>query len=340
MKTITSPQAKIFEFDFLRALAIIMLMFHHSEAYGLTVYGISLEGLAPYFEAILLGIFFFISGYFTERSFQKQKQSGISLFFSRTLRIFPPYLFALFLYMFVMEISLKRKDLLIYLLGAQFIFTPNFTKPVVTIWYVSAIILFYLVFGLLLANSRSARGLIVGSMLVFVVAYILHLWTGLIDERFYKYFIVFLAGILFARIIYLSHWLSGEQIVQKIILAILSSFIFSYVLNLSPISLRYILGTVLFIVSWVILLFTLATKIKTRIILKLVALISYLSYFAYLLHRPLWGWLVKFFFIESFRDQVYFKLVPASVAVFILSYFLQYGYDRLLAMFRQNKISV
>ena len=72
---------KIQEFDILRALAIIMLMVHHSEAYGLKVFGFSLEGLNPYFEAVLLGIFFFISGYFTGRSFSKRKQRKCFVFF-------------------------------------------------------------------------------------------------------------------------------------------------------------------------------------------------------------------------------------------------------------------
>jgi len=127
------PTAKIQEFDLLRALAIIMLMFHHSEAYGLRLFGIPLEGLTPYFEAILLGIFFFISGYLTERSFQKKNNGGFSFFFSRMLRIFPPYLLAVFLYMFVLEITLKGQNLIIYLTGTHFIFAPNYAKPILTL---------------------------------------------------------------------------------------------------------------------------------------------------------------------------------------------------------------
>lgn len=108
------PAAKIQEFDLLRALAIIMLMFHHSEAYGLRLFGFPLAGLTPYFEAILLGIFFFISGYLTERSFQKRNNGGFSFFFSRMLRIYPPYLLAVFLYMFILEITLKKLNLIVY----------------------------------------------------------------------------------------------------------------------------------------------------------------------------------------------------------------------------------
>ncbi len=124
MKT-DSPVAKIQEFDILRALAILMLMFHHSEAYGLSLSGIPLEGLTPYFEGILLGIFFFISGYFAESSFQKQNKGSIPFFFCRMLRIYPPYLLGLFLYMFVLGISFKKRDLMIYLTGTHFIFAPN-----------------------------------------------------------------------------------------------------------------------------------------------------------------------------------------------------------------------
>jgi peptidoglycan/LPS O-acetylase OafA/YrhL len=231
---------KIQEFDILRALSITLLMFHHSEAYGLVFFGLSLEGLTPYFEAILLGTFFFISGYFTERSFQKENKGSVSFFFSRLLRIFPPYLLAVFLYIYVMGVTLKKYNLVVYLTGTHFIFAPNYAKPVITLWYVGAIILFYLIFGLLLANFRSTRALIIGSALVFAFTYVLHQWTGLFDERFYKYFIVFLAGILFMRLPYLSKWLSGEQALIKLFLAILGTFVFSLVLNFSSVSFFYI----------------------------------------------------------------------------------------------------
>jgi hypothetical protein len=158
----------------------------------------------------------------------------------------------------------------------------------------------------------------------------------LIDERFYKYFIVFLAGILFVRLAYLSNWLSGGQVLLKFIFALSGLFVFSQVLAFSSVSPLYIFGTVFFIISWVILLFALATKIKSQIILKLAGLISYASFFAYLIHRPLWAWLVGVFSVDVGRDQVFFKMIPASIVVFILSYYLQSGYDRLLTVFRRN----
>ena len=327
---------KIQEFDILRAFAIIMLMFHHSEAYGFSLFGIRLEGLTPYFEAILLGIFFFISGYFTGRSFQKQNKGGMSFFLSRMLRIIPPYLLAVFLYIYVLGITLKKFNLLVYLTGTHFIFAPNYAKPVITLWYIGAIILFYLIFGFMLANLQSTKALIIGSTLVFAATYALHQWTGLLDERFYKYFIVFLAGILLVRLPYLSSWLSGEQVLPKFFFAALGLFAFSQVLAFSSMSPLYILGTVFFITSWVVLLFSLAAKIKSQLVLKLAELISYASFFVYLIHRPLWAWLVGVFSITNWQTQVLFKMIPASIVVFILSYYLQFGYDRLLAVVRRN----
>ena len=331
-----APAIKIHEFDILRALAIIILMVHHSEPYGLKLFGLSLEGLNPYFEAVLLGIFFFISGYFTGRTFQKENKGSVSFFSSRMLRIFPPYLVAVVLYIFVLGVTLKKFNLFVYLTGTQFIFAPNYAKIVLTLWYVSAIILFYLIFGLLLANLHSTRGLIIGATIVFVAVYALHQWTGLIDPRFYKYYIIFLIGILCAHVDYLSTWLSGEQVVLKFAFAILGLFVFSQVLAFSSISPIYILGAVFFIISWVVLLFTLATKVKSPTILKLAVLISYASFFAYLLHRPIWAWLLTVFSVNTAWGQVFFKVVPASIFIFILSYYLQSGYDRLLTVFRRK----
>jgi len=177
-----------------------------------------------------------------------------------------------------MEISFRKKDLFIYLLGTQFLFTPNFTEPVVTIWFVSAILFFYLIFAVLLTKTRSAKELIIGAGLVFAGAYALHFWTGLIDERFYKYFIVFLIGIGFTRLVFISKNLSGEQILIKFIMAVLSIYIYSYALNLNPKSPLYILGAVLFIISWAVPLFALVTKIKFPFIMEVAALVSYLSF--------------------------------------------------------------
>jgi peptidoglycan/LPS O-acetylase OafA/YrhL len=329
-----APAIKIQEFDILRALAIILLMVHHSEPYGLKLFGFSLEGLSPYFEAVLLGIFFFISGYLTGRSFQKENKGSVSFFFSRMVRIFPPYLFAVALYIFVLGITLKKFNLFVYLTGTHFIFAPNYAKIVLTLWYVGAIILFYLIFGLLLANLHSTRGLIIGATMVFAVVYALHQWTGLIDERFFKYYIVFLIGILCTRLDHLSTWLSGGQVLIKFVLAVLGLFLFSQVLVLSSISPLYILGTVFFIISWVILLFALAARVKSPVILRLAILISYASFFIYLIHRPLWAWLLTVFPVNTAGGQVFFKIVPASIFIFILSYYLQSGYDRLLTVFR------
>lgn len=332
-----APAKKIQEFDILRALAIMMLMVHHSEAYGLKLFGFSLEGLNPYFEAVLLGIFFFISGYFTGRSFQKENKGGVSFFFSRMLRIFPPYLLAVALYVFLLGVTLKKFNLFVYLTGTHFIFAPSYAKIVLTLWYIGAIILFYLIFGLLLANLHSTRGLIIGATVVFVVIYALHQWTGLIDQRFFKYYIVFLIGILCARLPPLANWLSGGQILLKSVFALIGLFAFSQVLALSSVSPLYISGTVFFIVSWVMLLFALATKVKSPIILKLAVLISYASFFVYLIHRPLWAWLLTVFPVNTAVGQVFFKIVPASIFIFILSYYLQSGYDRLLTVFRQKE---
>lgn len=337
MKSSDSPSTKIFEFDILRALAITMLMFHHSEVYGYKVFDTTLEIISPYIEAILLGIFFFIAGYFVQRYFQKHHQGSVSFLFSRMLRIIPPYWLALSLYMLILGFSLRKRDLAIYLLGSHFIFAPNFVKPIITIWYVGAIVLFYVIFGVLLARTSSTKGLLLGSALIFGIAYALHQWVGLIDERFYKYFIVFLIGILFARLESFSHWLSREQLWMKFALAFISSFIFSLVIGSNSMSPFYIFGVVFFIITWVVLLFALASGIKSQSVLKLAGVVSYASFFVYLLHRPLWIWLAGIFSVETSRYLPFFKMIPASIVVFILSYYLQFGYDRLLAVFRQSR---
>ena len=136
------------EFEVLRAVAILLLLVHHSGLYSLDP-GLNLQSLPPFFEAFLLGCFFFISGYFTEISLQRAGGNPRRFFLSRFVKVYPPYLIALALYLTVLGITLRERfDLFVYAVGLQFVFA-GMVKPILTLWYVSAILLFYVLFGLL-----------------------------------------------------------------------------------------------------------------------------------------------------------------------------------------------
>lgn len=321
------------EFDILRTVSILLLLVHHSGFYNLQVFRFSSARLTPYFEAFLLGCFFFISGYFTEISLQKSGGNLIDFIKSRFGRIYPPYLAAFALYIFVLGNSFKaRFDVLVYLIGAQFIFSPSIVKPVLTLWYVGAIILYYAIFLLLRKIMPKTIAFISIAVAVFILAYMLHLTTELMDVRFFKYYFVFLTGTLLARQGESGSILSSRWALGKGVLAVLGIWVFSLAVNanLEPASLLYILASYIFIVSTVILLFTLVAKFSIVTPWRWVTGISYASYFVYLFHRPFWKIIEDTIPVQGLQNQILFRMLPASMIVLVVCYCLQRLYDFLL----------
>lgn len=328
------------EFEVVRTVSILLLLIHHSGFYSLDVFGVPLQGLPPYFEAFLLGCFFFISGYFMEMSLQRSGGNLTAFLMTRWIKIYPPYLLAFALYIFVLGNTFKERfDLIVYLAGAQFIFA-GIIKPILTLWYVGAILLFYVIFLLPWKIAPKTISLILISVVAFVLAYILHQTTGLLDVRFFKYYFAFLTGMLLARQSESESILSSRWIFGKSAVAVLGIWFFSLALNkeADPISLLYISASYLFIVSTAILLFTLVAKLSIVSPWRWVISISYASYFVYLFHRPFWKLLEDAIPVQGLQNQILFRMLPASAIILVVCYFLQRFYDFLSgALKRQSQ---
>jgi peptidoglycan/LPS O-acetylase OafA/YrhL len=327
------------EFEVIRTVSILLLLIHHSGFYSLDLPAISLQGLSPYLEAFLLGCFFFISGYFMEISLQKSGGNFIGFFWSRLVKIYPPYLIAFVLYIFVLGYGFKAKfDVAVWLVGAQFIFSPSFVKPLLTLWYVGAILSFYGIFLLLWKVAPKTSSLVVVSIALFILAVVLHRVTELLDVRFFKYYFVFLTGMLLAKPNVLANALSSQGMLGKGILTIFGIWFFSLAIRAEadPVSLLYIAASYVFIVSNVILLFTVIAKFSIVSPWRWITAISYASYFVYLFHRPFWKILEDIFPVQGLQNQILFRMIPASLAVLVVCYLLQRLYDFLLSVFRRQ----
>ena len=111
----------------------------------------------------------------------------------------------------------------------------------------------------------------------------------------------------------------------------LETIVFDYYLGNSFFSFNfyYIFFADLFILSWIWLwLGIFRTQIGEW---KIWAFLSTASFFAYLYHRPLWYFFNQMFGFEDMQ-KVYFNLFIGSVTAIVLGYFLQRGYDKLLAV--------
>ena len=106
-----SMNNKIIAFDFLRALAIIMIIPAHLSNFLFSIYSkLGLYAFDPYFANMGLGLFIFISGYllYYNNHSINSLQNLLSFYKKRLFRIFPLYWAALIAYIVVFSDLLKN----------------------------------------------------------------------------------------------------------------------------------------------------------------------------------------------------------------------------------------
>ncbi len=325
----TEPKKRLIEFEALRGLSIVLLLTLHSEIIGASAFGFSLDPLAKFVGAFLLGSFFFLAGYFMDSSLQKSRDNILGFMRSRFIRIFPPYWLSMLF--FIKLYTLKRIDLIVYLLNLQAVFSPAFVKPLLTLWYISMLVVYYIIFGILLWRTRSNKSLLLSSIIIFAVVYILHLTSGLFDVRFFRYFFIFLAGVYFYRLENVRAFIFDLSLFYKAGGAIVSAWLF-WLIQINEFSMTnglYLLVVDFFILSWALTWLSIfRLPVGTW---KIWAFLSTASYFAYLFHRPLWYLLQLVFDTNTWGGEPMFNFTLGSIVAIIAGYFLQVGYDRLLA---------
>lgn len=330
----TEKKQKLQEFEALRGLSILLLLALHSEVFDSSVFGFPVDPLAQVVASFLLGSFFFLAGFFAEYSHQKAGANSISFLRSKIIRIFPPYWLALALFVFLLGFSLKRFDALMYTFNLQWLLSPVFIKRLLTLWYISVLVGYYIIFGILLFRVKSNSGLLVWSIILFTVAYGANFATGLFEPRFFQYYFVFLAGVYFYRFERERDFLLRMKLLYKVIIGLVVLILIWIVASgeLDAPNLFFILTVDLFILGWVLMWLSIFRTQAGN--WKIWAFLSTASFFTYLYHRPLWYVLDTAFGLEAGIARVFFNLIPGAIAALILGYFLQVGYDRLLVILR------
>lgn len=329
----TEKTGRLMEYEALRGLAIVLLLSLHSEIYDPIVFGETLKDIGFFVASFLLGAFFFLAGYFMEVSLRKPERGALAFAWSKFVRIFPPYWLAAFLFVFYMGYSLKRTDMAVYALNLQAVFSPVFVKQLLTLWYISMLVVFYILFGGMMFAIRSSPGLTAASIAVYAACYAAHLAWGFFDARFFQYYFIFLAGVFFCRFEGIRARLLGLNPFLKILLAFLSLLPLQWILNTGRTTgAPYLLAVDFFILAWILLWLTI---FRTRLgNWRGWLWLSTASYFTYLFHRPLWRFIDVTFGLEAELSTVYLHLTLGAILALVLGYFLQRGYDRLLAVLR------
>ncbi len=206
---------KIIAFDFLRALAILMIIPAHLSNFLFSTYSkLGLYAFDPYLANMGLGLFIFMSGYllyYNTNSINSFKDV-LSFYKKRLLRIFPLYWAAIAAFVLVFSVFAPKlnssfvfpnaqnvfgfSNVLTHVLGLQIFLAPAYASPMLTLYFIGLIIVFYAIYPFIIMLSKDAKNLLFVSSVVFLGFLLISRTLHIIDHRFFMFFPIFVFGIL------------------------------------------------------------------------------------------------------------------------------------------------
>ena len=153
---------------------------------------------------VSMGSFVFVSGFGlylnpNNRHINSTKKL-LTFLKKRFIRIFPLYWIAIVLFLFfVGYLSIDPLYLLFHFLGMQIIVAPYFGPPMLTLWFIGIIVIFYLIYVVLNSLGTIER-IIPASIGILFFFVFLKEFFGLVEYRFFFYYFIFIAGIVAAHI--------------------------------------------------------------------------------------------------------------------------------------------
>lgn len=206
---------RIIAFDFLRALAIVMIIPAHLSNFLSTSYGkLALYAADPYFANMGLGLFIFMSGYllYYNNNAIHSFQNVLSFYRKRLLRIFPLYWAAIAVFTLVFLIFAPKinsgfvfpnaehvfsfYNVIVHILGLQIFLAPAYASPMLTLYFIGLIIVFYMIYPLMIMLSKNSKQLVFYSSFIFIGFLLISRTFNIIDLRFFMFFPIFVFGIL------------------------------------------------------------------------------------------------------------------------------------------------
>jgi len=201
---------KLPEIDMLRivSILIVVLLIHIPLSYAYNFY-LDLDQFGVFLVNnigiyVSMGSFVFVSGFGlylnpNNRHINSTKKL-LTFLKKRFIRIFPLYWIAIVLFLFfVGYLSIDPLYLLFHFLGMQIIVAPYFGPPMLTLWFIGIIVIFYLIYVVLNSLGTIER-IIPASIGILFFFVFLKEFFGLVEYRFFFYYFIFIAGIVAAHI--------------------------------------------------------------------------------------------------------------------------------------------
>jgi len=330
---------RLFIFDFLRLLAILLVVLSHILRME------NLDEVRGYLGIIGLGTFFFVSGYLLVANEKPISIHNIIPYFKkRFVRIYPLYWVALILSILLSWLLANYffnwPTIIAYLCGVQSVFVPKYMAEISSYWFIGTILIYYLLFPLITSGKKTYSILLI-SFPIFIFLMIIRIYAGLFDGRVFEYFFVFVLGIIASRLQffdtkYFPKWKITSAVVSVICIGIVIIYRPMLPSDLSQISplLLFIVGLVttfriILIISsitavyWIITLCSLPSSVKRIITAGAMA-----SYAVYLFHDSYYS---IFYHVINLTDVAVRNVagVLALPILFVICYYIQLTADKL-----------
>lgn len=311
-----AKQTRSLAIDLIKGLSVLYIVgFWHLLNYTNAFPGYDNE-ITRRVTVIVLALFVFVSGFLVGNKQARSEKSGLAEYYrSRLIRIYPPYLVAIACFYLL---GISDGYTLIKAAGLVSMFAG---PPPPTLWFITMIVFFYVIAPALVRFGGNAPGLLLVCAALETVFTCLDLLGSPIDMRIAIYFPAFVAGMYFSR----QQDAPGAGAITAIALAFVASVAFS--LHQPNFPERSYLSIPLAITG-PILIHVFAGRWESRITWgRPVALLSYASYFMFLLHRPIYETLRDLYFPDSFAMQAAYLFVFCLPMVLAASWGLQKAYD-------------
>ena len=191
---------RLIVFDFIRLIAILLVVFSHTLRVGDLPFDVTLLG------KIGNAVFFFISGYliYLNNSNIKLKSDICYFYKKRLLRIYPLYILAivcgLLLSIFLNgHVAQSSFEIIVSILGLQMVFYPVLVNDPILFWFIGMIVIFYIIYPIVMyLSSGNIKKYIIYSSLFIGLMIPIKVFTGFIGGGVFEYYFVFVAGVIVA----------------------------------------------------------------------------------------------------------------------------------------------
>ena len=268
----------------------------------------------------VLGLFTFLSGYLLARSPMRLRALELKRFYAkRLLRIYPLYLLALLAF-WALGIA-DRGIALKAALGMSMVYGP----PPSTLWFITMILVFYLIAPLLIALREASVRFLLASLAIFAVAVLFgHAASG--DIRIAEYFPAFALGVWWAH--------HGQRATARTCLAATVSAAaacgLSLALAVDPQFSLWAMPLASFGALAVFLLASLLPLSRDGRLVRAAALVSYASFAMYLFHRVVYKELHALYDPGSGAAGLAWLVLVCLPCVIVAAFLVQKAYDGVL----------